>query len=304
MQDDTPYRAPANDRLFLPSNKAGGLPNKIERAHTHMASTKQADKLAMAGALSFLAITSIAVAYQHHELHAAAGKPAMGPTIGIEDPKEPASRSLEFYQQAARSRLFFAPDPPPAPKPPAPPVKPVLLAKQVAPVPPPPPDPFADYIFAGTVTINGQMQALIQNSKTKEGSYVKIGDMFVGETVVDVNRDSVTLLVQGKPRLFAKSTDINLVPMTAGGGATPPPANAPAPGPPAPAAPPAPMMKQAKRGGIPGIDPEMQAMIDQQLSQIDDPAMRAQILEQLNNPEVQAQMREGMKAMKAGQGNP
>ena len=129
--------------------------------------------------------------------------------------------SLEFYTKGVRESMFSAPQPPPPEKP-----KPIPV------VPPPPPpkivvpiivpveiNPFADWIYTGTVTIGEMKMALIENSKTREGHYLKLGEMFQGAQVSQVTDQMVSFMAGPKPYLLAKSDNVNLVPLDRNAGA-------------------------------------------------------------------------------------
>lgn len=120
-------------------------------------------------------------------------------------------KPLAYYMAGVRSDLFSEPLPP-APKPkPEPP-------KVTAPPPPPPPapapvNPFADYAYTGTVTIDGQLMALVENTKTKEGQYLKAGDSFLGGTVSGVDERTLTIHVAGTDQRLAKTDNFSLTPL-------------------------------------------------------------------------------------------
>ncbi len=156
---------------------------------------------------------------------------------------DPATRRpLDYYTQGVRGNLFSAPQPPPAPRP-KPVAAPVVKIEKPRPAPiiqVAPINPFADWAYTGTIHIGEQMMALLENTKTKEGQYLKIGDSFLGAQVSSITDQGVTLLSAGKPALLAKSDSINVTPLdknAAGyGGAQNPPAPNPNGGPPPPAA--------------------------------------------------------------------
>lgn len=171
-------------------------------------------------------------------------KPLASPTIeGVKPTLKPKDvalktsgatrRGLDFYAKAARASMFGEPQPPaPKPVPPPPPPKPA---------PPPPPvevDPFADWAYTGTVSFSGQKMALLENVKSKEGQYLRIGESFMGGQVSEINDSQVTLMAGGKMRQLTKQQNVNLVPLNASaapGGQTgqpgmpPPPGGAPPP---------------------------------------------------------------------------
>lgn len=144
-----------------------------------------------------------------------------------------ARHPLSYYTGGVRSNLFAPPQvkqpkPPPPPKP-----KPIVVPKPQPPPPPPPVNPFADWSYTGAVTAGDQRMALIENTKTKEGEYVKAGESFQGAQVVSVTDQMVTLSMNGKPSMLAKSDNMELTPMQGAPAASPagsPPAGAPPPG--------------------------------------------------------------------------
>src|SRR2546421_6326073 len=86
-------------------------------------------------------------------------------------------KPLEYYVGSVRSDLFASP----AQMKPAPKIEPVKKPIIVAAKPsaPAPVNPFADYSYNGTVTMGGEVMALVENVKTKEGQYLKQGDSFM-----------------------------------------------------------------------------------------------------------------------------
>jgi hypothetical protein len=106
--------------------------------------------------------------------------------------------------------MFAAPVPPP-PKP-APQPKPVVQ-EEVKPPPTPPVEPinpFADWAYTGTIRMGEQTIALLENTKTKEGQYVRPGDTIMGAEVTVVTDQMVTLSAAGKPNMIAKSDNITV----------------------------------------------------------------------------------------------
>ena len=120
-------------------------------------------------------------------------------------------RPLLYYTDGVRGDLFNAtPAPVPKPKPPkkTEPKKPVL--------PPPPPElinPFADYAYTGTLNIGGQIVALVENVKTKEGQYLKQGDAFIGGTIAQISDRTLTVNIAGTPQRLAKTDNYRLTPL-------------------------------------------------------------------------------------------
>jgi hypothetical protein len=175
-----------------------------------------------------------------------------------EKPQANGRRSLEFYTKGANAILFNEPLPPEP--------KPVVI--KIAPPPPPPPvklpvqpveiDPFVDWAYTGTVTLNGQKMVLLENTKTKEGQYLRVGESFLGGQVMEITEANVVMMMGRKPRQLFKSQTFNLVPLNASaagaGGAPgqPPPGMPPPPGGMPPPPPPngAPMMGGQFSNGV------------------------------------------------------
>src|SRR5947209_5445306 len=86
---------------------------------------------------------------------------------------ETSRPSLEFYTKGVRGSLFSAPVPA-APKSTAENTKKLLTVK----VPPLVINPFADYVYTGTITSGDKKLALLENRYTKEGHYVQVGQPF------------------------------------------------------------------------------------------------------------------------------
>ncbi len=111
---------------------------------------------------------------------------------------------LSYYLQAIRPNLFHytvVADKAPAP----PPMKPVL--------PPAPVNPFADWVYVGTVLVRGQTYALVQNNQTKEGQYLKVGDLFLGDKVASISDQMLTLKAGGQSEILPKNQNYTLVPL-------------------------------------------------------------------------------------------
>jgi hypothetical protein len=122
----------------------------------------------------------------------------------------PERRPVDFYTRNIDSNLFTAPQPPPPPAP-----KPVKVEppKPVPIVPVMPVNPFADWAYTGTVHMGDMTMALIENTKTKEGQYVKVGEMFLGAQVSLITDQQVSLSSAGKPYMLAKSDNMTLTPL-------------------------------------------------------------------------------------------
>ena len=121
------------------------------------------------------------------------------------------SKPLPFYGSNQISERLFARPLPPAPtiasptetvKPPPPSVQPL-----------PPPDPLADYVYSGTVIMGDKRMALLENTKTKDGQFVKVGDTFHGGLVTQIEAGQVSLRLGDAMRMMPKSLAINLTPL-------------------------------------------------------------------------------------------
>ena len=180
-----------------------------------------------------------------------AQSPATKKAVSVETPKTNSEEktpskdrpAVEFYTGGIRGNLFSAPLPPKpkaTPTPKAPPkVKPIPVPIVKPPVVVPIViNPFAEWKYTGTVKMNDQMLALLENSGTKEGRYVRVNEAFDGgATIAAITENGVTLLAAGKPYLIAKQMEGSLIPLNAPTGpapGTPPPGTPPAPGSPPP----------------------------------------------------------------------
>jgi hypothetical protein len=104
--------------------------------------------------------------------------------------------------------MFSAPQPP-APKPP-----PIVKEKPAPPVYVPPINPFAEWSYNATVSMGDDKMALLENTRTKEGHWVQVGDKFLQLAEVgSITDQMVTLKTGAKPTLLAKSDTINVVPL-------------------------------------------------------------------------------------------
>lgn len=188
-------------------------------------------------------------------------------------------KSLTYYTGGVRNDLFNAPLNEPAPKPH------VELPKPTVKLPEPPPtvvkvDPLVDYVYTGSVDMGGTVMALIENSKTKEGTYVKQGDAFIGGTISDLTARSVTISLAGVPHVMNKTEDYKLTPLDKNAAFL----NAAPPGTPgAPGAPgTGPGMPGMQGGGFPGMTGD-RAQRFQQMMQNMTPEQRQQMQDRMNN---------------------
>src|SRR5579875_508071 len=172
------------------------------------------------GALVFSIVAlGAAPAYMKHTAHrlqvkAAAASSASGaPQVadaetagsGAESARTPRP-SLDFYLSALRGSLFSPPQPP------SPPAKPITLPAPT-PVAPMPVNPFADWAYTGTVHVGDETIALIENSKTGEGRYVRVGDSFLGAQVQNVSDQVVMMKLGDKPLVLTRSDSIVITPL-------------------------------------------------------------------------------------------
>ncbi len=116
-------------------------------------------------------------------------------------------KPLVYYTGQVRADLFTVSTPEAA--------KPVVpLVKPTPPAPPVVVDPFADFTYSGTVTIDDQPMALIENTKTRTGEYYKVGDTFMAAKILSIDDRLITLDVAGQKKLLAKSDDFSLIPLS------------------------------------------------------------------------------------------
>ncbi len=136
-------------------------------------------------------------------------KPTVDPAASGVSAVDSSRRPLSYYTQGVRDNMFSAPMPP-IPPPPAP--RGVKAAPSIK-VPVMEVNPFADWSYTGTIKMGIEMMALIENSKTKEGQYVKQGESFMNAKVSSITEQMVTLSSAGKPVLLAKSDMITTTPL-------------------------------------------------------------------------------------------
>lgn len=106
--------------------------------------------------------------------------------------------------------------------------------------------------YVGTVRLDGVSYALVEEQKTKEGHYLKRGDLFRGGRLEVLNPDYLVISVDGKRYTLPKSTGLDET-STKGGvaarSASPSPATA------APGQPPTAPAPQGAQPGAPGSPP-------------------------------------------------
>ncbi len=137
-------------------------------------------------------------------------KPAPAITVAkVDETRKP----LEHYTGGVKGNLFSGPTPAtPAPvvipKVPKLPKMPDVVAPPVAEF-----NPFAESSYVGTVSVGDRTFAVVENSKTKEGTYLSVGDEYIGAKVTSIDEKSVALSVAGKEHRLAKLEDYKLVPL-------------------------------------------------------------------------------------------
>lgn len=129
-------------------------------------------------------------------------------SAGQTEVKAAQRKPLSYYTAGVRADIFGSP-----PAAPTPVITPSLPTTPPAPVEPAVIDPFVDYAYTGTIVMGGQPMALVENSKTKEGTYLKVGDQLLGGTVTEVTERGVTLTIAGRPRTLSKTEDFSLTPL-------------------------------------------------------------------------------------------
>lgn len=209
-------------------------------------------------------------------------KPPASETKGKEEPAviqlvKAERKPLTYYTGAVRTDLFGAP----AEAPPAPKVA-IKLPEPVKTAPPPVVEinPFEDQAYSGTVGMGGEVLALVENKKTREGQYLRLGEGFLGGKVMSITDRSVEINVAGKSYTLAKSDDYKLTPLDKNAeflNAPPPGAATPQPGAPQPG---------AGAGMFGGGRPDWRNMTQEQRAQ-----MRQQFMQNLT-PEQRDRMQQ------------
>jgi hypothetical protein len=142
--------------------------------------------------------------------------------VGSAPKQKKPERKLAYYTGRNLSDgLFSRPVPPPPGKPAPPP-------------PEPPPSPVAEYAYTGTVTVGDQIMALIENTRTKIGSYLKPGDLFQGGVVTQVTGQQVVLKIGSAFHTITRNDNYSFTPFSKSAGFL---ANAGKPGQPNPGQP-------------------------------------------------------------------
>ncbi len=133
-------------------------------------------------------------------------KPAQA-SVRVTESTTVARKPLEYYIGSVREDLFAPPAPPAAaPKVEAPKVEPVA-----PPVAPAPVNPFVDFAYTGSIQMGDETVALIENAKTKEGMFLKVGDALVGGTITRITDREVEVSVAGRAERLQKNEDYKLV---------------------------------------------------------------------------------------------
>jgi hypothetical protein len=78
---------------------------------------------------------------------------------------------------------------------------------------PSPPNPLADYTFTGVVSRDGITYALLEDRKTKDGFYVRVGDVFKDFTVDAITPKGITFRTRAGPKTIAMRDDYSLIPL-------------------------------------------------------------------------------------------
>ena len=161
--------------------------------------------------------TTPAAVSQNRASNAASSTSAANSTPTIDDmgdARNESRRSIDFYTQAVRGNMFTAPIPP---TPPAP--KPVVIAAPVQPVQPivkvPPVviNPFAEWSYTGVIKSDDQITALVENTRTKDGMFLKAGDMFMGSQIATITDQEIALKSGKTSYTIAKSDNTNVTPL-------------------------------------------------------------------------------------------
>jgi len=142
---------------------------------------------------------------------AQASQHSQAASVGKPDASAASYPILPARLSSVSPDLFSPPAPPTPQREPAPP-PPVARTQRALPRFLPP-DPLTDFVYSGSVTLGGKRYALVENSKTKEGKYVKAGDTLLGEKVRQVGPEQLVLRQGSKTRTLAKSETINLTPL-------------------------------------------------------------------------------------------
>ncbi|MCW3095232.1 MAG: hypothetical protein JWL77_850 [Chthonomonadaceae bacterium] len=165
-----------------------------------------------------IAVTAVLARPPHSSSVAPVGETTVPDTIPTSEKTVAAdTKAPEFYGENVRSALFDRQQPL-APAPAAPEASSHIIADP--PIVLPALDIFAEYVYSGTVTVDGQKQALLENARTKQGWYLHSGETFMGAVVKQVDDNAITLNIHGHLRRIPKSNAYNVVPLNAQAGAS------------------------------------------------------------------------------------
>jgi len=78
---------------------------------------------------------------------------------------------------------------------------------------PPAPDPLAGYSLTGLVETDGEMYALLEDNKTKVGTWFRVGDEVSGLKISSINASGMTLSGEQGDRRIALNEKFDLTPL-------------------------------------------------------------------------------------------
>jgi len=169
--------------------------------------------------------------------------------------KEGQRQPFSHYESIVKRNLFQPPEAAAGPKTGSqtPPKLPPITHP---PLPPAPVNPFAGWVYSGTVTIGGTTYALVENSASKQGQYLRQGDRWMGAIVTAIAPAMLTLNAGGQITTLPKSDAFNATPLNA-----PPAQGQPGqPGQPGVPGPPGPPGQPGGPGGPPPMGGGMRPM--------------------------------------------
>jgi hypothetical protein len=143
----------------------------------------------------------------NHTASAAVAKSARASSVADD------RQDLSFYTSNVRDGMFSQPLPPDTKAAAAAAALKAKTPVKTMNVPTVPINPFAQWSYTGTVHMGDITMALLENTQTREGQYVKPGDRFMGAQVKAITDQQVTLTNAGKPSLLAKADTINVTPL-------------------------------------------------------------------------------------------
>ncbi len=74
-------------------------------------------------------------------------------------------------------------------------------------------NPFAEWSYTGVIKSDDQITALVENTRTKEGQFLKAGDMFMGSQIATITDQEIVLKSGKTSRTLAKSDNITVTPL-------------------------------------------------------------------------------------------